>query len=856
MFANSSFPPQQLPFSKKGKEWRQKHLDWADTKSYWNYGLIRNNAIHKKINYDLVNGIVHMKDIANTLNPDGIKGNFIPNKIQHYPIINSKLNVLRGEASKRVFDYRVIITNPTSVSEIETKKKDEVYNAVMQLIQEQNADLYQQAQIEQQQQQLEQQQAQAQGQQPQQGQAQKAFEDKLNRIAEYYTYQYQDIREMRANAILHHYSKEQNFNIEFNDGLMDAMTVGEEAYQCEIVGGEPIMRKLNNMKLSAFGCGYSNHLEDADVIITEDYWSLGRIHDTFYDVLTANDVKKLEKMGSTGEPASPDDMNNIDERQGFIRKPMITDIISNADSEDIFFSPAGLYGDSSVSSLSPFDGEGNIRVLRMYWKSRRKIKKVTSFDPMTGEEVQTFYDEDYVLDKDKGETEEVYWINQAWEGTKIGKDIYVNIRPCPVQYNSISNPSKCHFGIVGTIYSFNENKPFSLVDMMKPYVYLYDAIHAKMERFIARDYGFLVNIDLAKMPRGWKFDRYIHYAKTMGLLIQDSFNEGSIGAATGKIAGALNNNAVGGINASQMEIVNAYTQILEYVRNVMSEIVGISRQREGQVSNRETVGGVERATLQSSYITEWLFMKHDDTVKRVMECFLETAKIAMKGKSKKFQYITDDFANKLIDIDGDEFAECDYGLVVDNSDASQTLKQNLETFAQAALQNQILSFSTIMKLYSSASLAEKQRMVEKDEQEKIQQAQQQQQEQLQAQQEAVQLQQQLQQQQMQLQELMNQRDNETKIQVAQIQAQSKLQSTAMQINNMDDGSDELQLRLAELEEQKRQFDIKAKQTDQKLSDTRLNNEQNLKFNERKLNQDKTLKEKQISVQKMAKRANK
>jgi hypothetical protein len=29
----------------------------------------------------------------------------------------------------------------------------------------------------------------------------------------------------------------------------------------------------------------------------------------------------------------------------------------------------------------------------------------------------------------------------------------------------------------------------------------------------------------------------------------------------------------------------------------MAEIVGITRQREGQIANRETVGGVERATL-------------------------------------------------------------------------------------------------------------------------------------------------------------------------------------------------------------------------------------------------------------------
>lgn len=68
----------------------------------------------------------------------------------------------------------------------------------------------------------------------------------------------------------------------------------------------------------------------------------------------------------------------------------------------------------------------------------------------------------------------------------------------------------------------------------------------------------------------------------------------------------------------------------------MSEVVGITKQREGQISNRETVGGVERSTLQSSHITEWLFQIHDDVKRRALECFLETAKIAIKGKSLKF----------------------------------------------------------------------------------------------------------------------------------------------------------------------------------------------------------------------------
>ena len=73
-------------------------------------------------------------------------------------------------------------------------------------------------------------------------------------------------------------------------------------------------------------------------------------------------------------------------------------------------------------------------------------------------------------------------------------------------------------------------------------------------------------------------------------------------------------------------------------------------------------------------------------------------------------------SSQIMEIEGDEFAENDYGLVVDNSNASQELNSKLDALAQAALQNDKLTFSTIMKLFSSASIAEKaKRMVENDE---------------------------------------------------------------------------------------------------------------------------------------------
>lgn len=769
-----NLPPQQLSFNKKTKKWRKQHLDWADNRTFFNYSLVRKSVIHKKINYDLLNGKLHMNDLAKVLNPDNVKADYIPDKIQHYPIMNSKLNVLRGEESKRVFDYRVIVTNPNAISEIENNKKQELVSRLEQMLANES-------------------------------QSEEEFNSELERLSDFFTFEWQDMREVRANALLNHYSKELSFDLLFNKGFTDALAVGEEIYQCDIVGGEPIIEKLNPLKVRVFKSGYSNKIEDADMIVLEDYWSPGKIIDTYYDVLTKKDMEYIEKLPNNIDQTT-DSMDNIDERLGFVNSHMIGEEFTSQ--EGFFWDPIGMT-DGVGTSLLPFDVAGNIRVLRVYWKSRRKIKKVKSYDPQTGEEVFTLYPETYIIDKDLGEEETIFYINEAWEGTKIGTDIYVNMRPRIVQYNRLSNPSRCHFGIIGSIYNLNDSKPFSLVDMMKPYNYLYDIIHDRLNKLIARNWGILIQLDLAKVPDDWEIDKWMYFAKTCGIAVSNSFNEGNVGAATGKLAGAMNNASSGVINAELGNSIQQYTNLLEYIKMEMADVAGVSRQREGQISNRETVGGVERATLQSSHITEWLFIIHDDVKKRALEAFLETAKIALKGRSKKFQYILSDNSMKVMEIDGDEFSECDYGLVVDNSNGIQELQQKMDMLAQAALQNQTLNFSTIMKLYNSSSLAEKQRMVEKNEQELIQRQQEAQQQQLEAQQKQAQMAAQQKEAEMQLKDTMNQRDNETKILVATISSR-----------NQEDGIEEPEFSdesKANLLEKMRQFDLKMQHEKDKLA---------------------------------------
>lgn len=784
------FPRQALPDKRKTEKWRKQCVLWADSKSMLHSSPVRKSIRNKRINYDLLRGKIHMEDVAVLLNPADIEADYLPEKIQHFPIMNSKLEVLIGEELKRPFEWRAVVTNMNAVSEIENTKKQELLSALQETIADTSLN-------------------------------EEEYAQKIEEISEYYTYEYQDFRELRANEYIKHYSKELNFPLMFNSGYRDALAVGEEIYLLDIVSGEPYMERVNPEKIRVYRSGYSNKIEDADVIVIEDYWSPGRIIDTYYDSMSKRDIEYLENLpdyifGGTGE------LGTVDERYGMLPKTMFDDDSFSADS------PFDTTNFNVEPQLTPYDSAGNVRVMKVLWKSRRKIKKVSWYDDETGEKKFGFFTEGYVLREEKGEEEQVLWVNEAWEGTLIGGSnhnfedhkhdgtygIFVNIRPRPIQYNRLSNPSKCHLGVIGTIYNMNDDKPFSLVDMMKPYNYLYDVLHYRLVDALASSWGSLVDVDLAKIPSKWSFDKWLYFAKVNHLSVSNSMNEIQEGPAKGKLVGSLNNNTQRVINDASGTYIQQLMNLAEYVKSEMGEIVGITKQREGQVANRETVGGVERSVLQSSYITERYFAMHNDTKRRALEAFVETAKIAARGKKIKFRYIASDTSQKLMEFDGDEFAENDYGIVVDASSDVVNLDQKLDQLAQAALQNQMASLSDIMKMWTSAnSLAEKIRLMQNAENKRNQQTQQAQQAEMQQAQQAAQNQMMIEQAKLEQQAAMNSEDNDTRILVAQIQAESRMNN-----GTEPDGIEEPMSQEAreKLKEQVREFNIKVQQENKKL----------------------------------------
>ena len=666
-------PRQRLPYKSKTKEWRVMNIDYADRHSFYNNERVRKSLQNKIINLNLYNGIVDIRDLTNVVNPHQIDASFVPDNIPHHPIMVPKIDLLVGEEIKRRFDWSVIVTNADAISKKEEDKKAFLQQKLTEFLQAN----YKEDELK----------------------------AKMDELAKHMKYSWQDIREKMANQILKHYSQEQRFERIFNDCFKEALIFAEEIIQCDIIHDEPVMTKLNPLKVHSVRSGNSDRIEDSSIIIIQDHWSPHKIIDVYHDELKPEDIDYIMDYTQTSSKGSySDDQNN----HVLLRDALNTGVEGMYDT---IFNLAELNGHFFGSNYT--DDTGNIRVLKVFWKSLKEIKRVKFYDEY-GEEQYKIHSEEYIPNKDLGEEVISLWVNEWWEGVKVGKDVYLNIRPRKVQYNKISNPSICHPGIIGQIYNTNQSKAVSLVDRMKNYQYMYDVIWDRLNKAISTNYGKIFELDLAKVPENWEVEKWLHFAIVNKIAVIDSFKEGQQGAATGKLAGSMNTQGGRVMDMETGSYIQQHIQLLEFIKMEMGEIAGVSQQREGQISNRETLGGVERAVNQSSHITEYWFMLHEQFKIRALECFLETAKIALKGNNKKVQYILDDQSIEVLNLDSDEFCENDYGLVITSSSKTQELEQMIKQNAQAFLQNGG-TMSTIMDIYFSPSLSDMRRRLEEAE---------------------------------------------------------------------------------------------------------------------------------------------
>lgn len=632
------------------------------------------------MNYNLLNGILDQTDIEDTLNPLGIRGTNITTALQDYSKIKPKIDLLVGESVKRPFEFVIRAVNPTTISEREESLKKIVMAELTQLIDPTKTP----------------------------DQSDQELQRKIKKLERMSKYDWKDQRELMGQHILNYLYKKNDMDILFMRGMEDVLVASEELVAFDIRNGEPFIEKISPLNLTALRMGNSSKVEDADIILIDGYYPIGYILDNFSEVLTDTQVADIEeghitRMNSDGLVSVPNDWFAHEQ----------TSEMADGFSGLQFLTP----GSDSKYFGDAYDRDGNVRLIRVIWKSMRKMGVLKYFNE-EGIELSRFVDEYYKIDKTKGEEVKWRWVTEFWHGYRISEDIFIKMEVLPRIGSNIDNPTKCIGPIVGTIYNVDQEVQKSMVDLLKPYEYLHAEIMNRLRKAVNRFRMPSADVDIAAIPDFLEIEDWIYYDQEVGYRFKDSMREADKGSAQGKIVGA--NQSIDKLfNPDMRNYIDQHLLLLNYIDQEMGFISGITKQREGQIETRELVGNVEVARTQSSHITEKIFALHDNHKIRVLTTFLEFAKYAYRNDAnKKLSYISDDLATTTLNINGPLMAEAELGLFVSNSRNDYELRSSLKTLAQSMMQNNIASVTDIIAVMQSSSIVEMRKKLEESEEDR------------------------------------------------------------------------------------------------------------------------------------------
>ena len=442
-----NLPQQKLPMSQKDKEWGKSCINYYSNYRYTNGSNLRSDRFRKLINYDLYNGKVNHKDIETICDPLGVNtSSTFSARFQHYDIVSEPIRLLIGEETKRPDNHIVISESPEDINRKTAGVKQKIFQALQEGLAYQidpNADPNNPP-------------------------------PPPEEILKHEKHTPSDIIESKANKILKVLKKRLNTRLLFSQGWKDALIAGEEVYWVGIENAEVAMRRVNPVNLTVILDGDTTFIDDAIAVVEERMLAINTILDEYGDILSKDDIDKLENYtrGTFG---------SFNTAGGF--EPQFE--VVNGQNAFAGVTPTNAYNGNNSNNYS-------IRVTRVEWKSMKKIGELTWTDEdgtPQSEIVDELFNTRVFKEAFPDAKVEWYWINEAWEGVKIGLDIFTDIKPKPNQRRRLDNPYFCRLGYTGFIYEATNSQSVSLIDRLKPYQYLYDIISYRLEIAFASDQG-------------------------------------------------------------------------------------------------------------------------------------------------------------------------------------------------------------------------------------------------------------------------------------------------------------------------------------------------------------------------------
>jgi len=426
-------------------------------------------------------------------------------------------------------------------------------------------------------------------------------------------------------------------------------------------------------------------------------------------------------------------------------------------------------------------------VVRSYHLSKKKIGRLVFLDEMENEQ-SMLVDENYKSGTIPTEVLlEWGWVNQWYQGIKIGTDIY-HMRPfellpyCP---------------IIGTVYEIKNTEPRSLIDLMKPFQVIYNVCMNQLYELLGKEIGKVQLMSLRHVPipkdgdAQDALDIWEQEARNRGVVFVDDSPE--------NLKAPSSFNQFTALDLTRTQEIQARYTLAQQVKIECWELIGMSKQRMGDIAASETATGTNTAMQQSYAQTEPLFVAHEYVLGQLYQAILDASLYIESAKEDStLSYITSEGESAFVKVNGSDLRFRDIKVFMTNRPEDVQMFNELRQLAQAIIQNGG-SLYDVVELYSTKSLRAmkktfkdlRDRQIEIQEQDQA--MKQQQLEQQQAQAEAM-LQQQAQEKQIEMENenYQNELDRINKKEIAVINALRNNENATADVNN-DGIADALQI---------------------------------------------------------------
>lgn len=685
------FPDQfKTEKQKRDDSWVKNTMDYFSNKAYAEY--VKNRDTFVK-NYDLMKGILRREDFlidepeAKSFTDMLIEDVELPAYVKHYSIITTPVNELVGEISKRPDTFRVkAFDDDSQAQELQFKTdtlKAYVINQVKQQVMTKAAMSGQEVSME---------------------DIEKITMEQVKDQLDSYT----SVAEKWGNHILTSQKADFNLKEKSEDAFRDLLISAREFYHIyednsKLGFNIEVANPKNTWFLTTPDRKYisdpTGRAQGAYAAGTVEVMELSQIIESFPDI-TKDEIDHLR--------SSLQDYGLINVRESNLGNP---DAIPGQDSVMYdTYDPLVLQTRMIIESEMKENNDGlkdflgltsNVSsfgykyvVVRSYWISKKKIGKLIYTDEL-GNEQSVLVDESYKSGDMPSEISlEWGWINQWYQGTKIGPDIY-HVKPfkllnyCP---------------IIGTTYEVKNTEARSLVDLMKPFQVIYNVCMNQLYKLLEKEVGKVQLMSLRHIPipkdgdAQDALDVWEMEARNRGVVFIDDSPE--------NLKGPSSFNQFTSLDLTRTQEIQARYTLAQQMKIECWELIGMSKQRMGSIAASETATGTQTALSQSYSQTEPLFVAHEYVMGQLYQAIVDSALYIESSKPQStLSYITNEGESAFVQVNGSDLKLRDLKVFLTNRPEDTQMFNELRQLSQALIQNGGTLYDVI-ELYSTKSMRE------------------------------------------------------------------------------------------------------------------------------------------------------